>query len=162
MLRRQKEGKKQLVWSYMRRTKIFCTKDLLTIFEIDLSYLKTFLYHLEKAGYIATEDKDKNIKYRCYRLLEDTGPIAPKTVKGELYDYNINKSILFTGRLERVLNNLLVGIEAEEFLLDYLKDPLQLLDIKSQIRAVKKINRFELLEKIAQKITKDTKWKKRF
>ena len=153
-MRRQKKGFKQAAWNYMRRNKIFCVKDIITVTGIDLSYLKNFLYHLQRVGYIKTEDMDKNYKNRCYRLLKDTGPIVPKTNKGEVYDYNLKKTILFTSRLEAFLHQLLQGIEAEEFLNEYLNNPLLLIDIKSQIREAKKVDRLDLLEQIALKITK--------
>lgn len=153
-MRRERKGLKQAVWNYMRRNKVFCVKDIMTVTGIDLSYLKNFLYHLQRVGYIQTQDANREYKNRCYRFLKDTGPIVPKTNKGEVYDYNIKKTILFTSRLEAVLHKLLEGIEAEEFLNEYLNNPLLLIDVKSQIREAKKVNRLDILEQIALKITK--------
>lgn len=154
-MRRVKKGVKQSVWSYMRRNRNFCTKDILAITGIDWSFLKTFIYHLEKVGYLKVQDGSKALKERCYRLVKDTGPIAPKTAKGEVYDYNLKQTILFKSKIEYQLQQLLVSLEVEEFLNDYLKDPLLLLDIKTQLRAAKKIDRLDILEDIAQRIRDD-------
>jgi len=150
-MRRAKRGKLEAVWSYMRRNRAFCVEKLMVATGIDKSYLKSFLWHLENASYIKRQN-DKPFEKRCYYLIKDTGAKCPKAANGEVYDYNLKKSVVFSSKLKQILSNLLLGIEAEEALKEYFGDSLMIADIKCEIRAAKKIDRVDVLERIERSL----------
>jgi len=150
-VRRAKRGKLEKVWSYMRRNRAFCVKELMIAVGIDKSYLKSFLWHLESADYIKRQ-RDEPFEQRCYWLVKNTGAKCPKAANGEVYDYNLKKSVVFSSKLKRILSDLLLGIEAEESLREYLNDSLIIADIKCEIRATKKVDRVDVLERIERSL----------
>ncbi len=151
MIRRAKKGKLQSVWNYMRRNRAFCVEELMLSTGIDKSYLKSFLWHLENAGYIKSEKSNIAFEKKCFRLLRDTGAIVPKANRGEIYDYNLNKSYLIEGKIKRALYDVLKGIEAEELLLEVC-DSFELMEYKRIIKDSKKVDRVDMIDDIAKRI----------
>jgi hypothetical protein len=156
MRRTVKQSKKQALWDYMRRNKAFCIKQMKLSVSIDMTQLKNYIYHLEATGYIKRADENKNLIDRCYRFVKDTGKISPKVHNGEVYDYNLKKSFYIKSKLNSLLNQVILGIEAQEKLLEMLL-PHELLDLIVIIRKSKKIDRVKLVTEFTQKHNKEAK-----
>lgn len=71
----------------MRRNPRFCVSDAMLVTGVSASFCKTFLWHLEKIGYVRL-DKGGEIIGRQYTLLVNTGPQSPAVINGKVYDYN--------------------------------------------------------------------------
>jgi hypothetical protein len=152
MIRRAKKSAKlQKVWRFMRKNRAFCINELMLAVDIDRSYLKSFIWHLENSGYLKRVC-GKRLEERCYRLVRDSGVIVPKAANGEVYDYNLERSFLLEGRLKKIWFELLKGIEAEEVLREYIDD-FSLMEYKRILIAGKKGDRLELIDEIVKSIS---------
>ena len=90
---RKKPSKTQTIWTYMRRNPNFRTSEILIVCTVSIEYLRRFLNALEEAKYIKLNLKKGPYSNREYRLINNTGVIAPKIIKNtEIYDENIKKS----------------------------------------------------------------------
>jgi len=94
---KKKNIKRQTVWNYIRRNPIFRTGEIMMVCEISYSYLVTYLRYLEKSKYVIVVSKKRKIfSMREYRLIKNTGPIAPLCGDNLLYDYNTKEEFNFT------------------------------------------------------------------
>lgn len=78
----------------MRRNRIFAVNDVLMILEeMSERSFKKFLQQLSRAGYVKQISGGYAFRKRVYRLLKNTGVIAPRWIEkqGRLYDPNIQQ-----------------------------------------------------------------------
>lgn len=68
------------LWLAMRMSKIFDAQSLLEIVPNDgaLTTVKSYVKALNKAGYLALVKKHTHLQTAQYRLMKDTGPLAPQ------------------------------------------------------------------------------------
>jgi len=91
---KKRQTKKEKVWKYIRRNKLFRIGDVMVVLGLTQSYIKPVLWHLEMAGYIRLEEmKSKDYKDREYTMIKDTGVICPSMTNGNIYDHNTHESI---------------------------------------------------------------------
>ncbi|MCF6207611.1 MAG: hypothetical protein L3J47_12100 [Sulfurovum sp.] len=91
---RRRKSSRQRAWEYMRRNRIFAVNDVLLILE-DMSErsFKRFLQQLSRAGYVKQISGGHAFRSRVYKLLRNTGVIAPRWIdkQSRLYDPNIQQ-----------------------------------------------------------------------
>ena len=91
----------QCVWQSMRILRSFNYPDLVATAEVSMSTARTYCNLLMKFGYVRQVKARPNHlpnqqrigEYAGFRLVKDTGPLAPKRQKGALFDANLNKEI---------------------------------------------------------------------
>lgn len=90
---RKRKTNRQRAWEYMRRNRFFSIEDILLILEMNEDSLKLFCRQLLNAGYIVRVNRKKAFKARTYKLIRNTGAIAPQwlTTQARLYDKNLKE-----------------------------------------------------------------------
>lgn len=92
---KRKTSKTQTIWNYIRRNPNFRVSEVMIVCDVSIEYLRRFLNALEQAGYLKFSGKTKLYSSKEYRLLRNTGVIAPKIIKNkEIYDENIKESFV--------------------------------------------------------------------
>jgi len=95
-LSRKRRDKKQKVWEYMRRNRIFRVEDLMLVQELSWRFLKPLLWHLNEAGYLKLLEAPKDHEKRLYKMVKNTGLKSPAVINGVVYDYNTKERITVT------------------------------------------------------------------
>jgi hypothetical protein len=91
----------QCVWQSMRILRTFTYPDLVSTAEVSMSTARTYCNLLMQFGYVRQlrgrpshlPNHERIGEYAVFKLIKDTGPIAPKRQKGGLFDANLNKEI---------------------------------------------------------------------
>lgn len=92
----------QLIWQSMRILRSFNYPELVSTTGFDVGQIRTYWTFLVRFGYVRLvtaapnhlPPKERIGHYATYRLLKDTGPIAPKRLGSKgLYDGNLNQEI---------------------------------------------------------------------
>lgn len=91
----------QCVWQSMRLLRNFSYPDLVATAEVSMSTARVYTNFLIKFGYVRMvrgrsdhlPTAERAGVYAVYRLIKDTGPIAPKRRYKVLFDANLNKEI---------------------------------------------------------------------
>ncbi|BCV29227.1 winged helix-turn-helix domain-containing protein [Shewanella algae] len=91
----------QCVWQSMRIMRTFTYPDLVATAEVSMSTARVYCNLLAQFGYVRQvrgrpnhlPNSQRVGEYASFRLVKDTGPIAPKRQKGGLFDANLNKEI---------------------------------------------------------------------
>lgn len=92
---KKKKLKYQTIWNYMRRNPVFRISEIMMVCDVSYAYLQKFIKALEEAKYLRFTSKSKSpCTSREYRLIENTGVIAPALVPVGLYDENIKETIV--------------------------------------------------------------------
>lgn len=92
---KRKTSKTQTIWNYIRRNPNFRVSEIMIVCDVSIEYLKRFLNALEQASYVKFLGKKKPYCNQEYRLVKNTGVIAPKIIKNkEIYDENIKESFV--------------------------------------------------------------------
>lgn len=92
---RKTKLKHQTIWNYIRRNPCFRVSEIMMVCEVSNTYLQKFINRLEEAKYIAFVGKKKRpYSSREYRLVNNTGVIAPKLIDVGLYDENLKQEIV--------------------------------------------------------------------
>ncbi|PHO09758.1 hypothetical protein CPG37_07000 [Malaciobacter canalis] len=107
----KKTSKKHKVWQYIRRNRFFTFLDCMMVSGVTENYLKTIIWHLEKAGYIKQKNDVTSNKKRSYQHtgLRKFGIKSPSIVNGIVYDLNTKEEynirpILAIEKMLRVMN----------------------------------------------------------
>ncbi len=88
-----KQSKKQQVWEYMRRNRLFRFGDVMTIVEISQNSLYPIVWILLYIGYLKLEgEKERCMIDRRYRLVKDTGVVSPSMSGSVVFDHNTQES----------------------------------------------------------------------
>lgn len=90
----KKSSAKHKVWRYIRRNRLFSFVDCMIVCNVSEQYLKTILWHLEKAKYIKQKNESTSLKKRTYvHCLDATfGVKSPSIVNGIIHDLNTGKT----------------------------------------------------------------------
>lgn len=124
---KKKNIKRQTVWNYIRRNPIFRAGEIMMVCEISYSYFVSYLRFLEKAKYVKIVSiKTKIFSAREYKLIKNTGPIAPLASKNTLFDYNTKEEFNFSNPDEKsrkieiptTLMNILKNVNLDEITKD--------------------------------------------
>ncbi|MGL5028453.1 MAG: hypothetical protein ACRC6P_21135 [Shewanella oncorhynchi] len=92
----------QLIWQSMRILRSFNYPELVSTTGINVGQIRTYCSLLMRFGYVRLvvavpnhlPPKERIGQYATYRLIKDTGPIAPKRLGCHvLYDGNLNQEI---------------------------------------------------------------------
>ncbi|MCG9722141.1 hypothetical protein [Shewanella sp. Isolate7] len=88
----------QCVWQSMRMLRTFTYPDLVATAEVSMSTARTYCSLLQEHGYVKLirtpkhlPNKEREGKVATYRLVKDTGPIAPKRQGEGIHDANLKK-----------------------------------------------------------------------
>jgi hypothetical protein len=95
-----RRSKKQQIWTFMRRNRVFRAGDLMMILEVDQGYLLPIFRALELCGYLSLESGTEVFKDRVYRLVCDTGVRSPSILKkphDTVKDLNTNEAFILNG-----------------------------------------------------------------
>jgi hypothetical protein len=82
---------RQRAWQSMRILRRFCLQDLVTTANTTLSNVRPYVAALERAGYIRRDGMGKcggQGERVQYRLMRDTGPLAPSQSRSGIRDLN--------------------------------------------------------------------------
>ncbi len=87
----RKKTTRQQIWEYMRRNKIFEIGDILLIFEVGDDVLRAYIRQLLGGGYLQCITSKRTFEKKAYRLIKNTGALAPIWIAKEkkLIDANI-------------------------------------------------------------------------
>jgi hypothetical protein len=83
---------RQRLWRSMRMLRQFSVPDLEATAEAERSHIGVFIRALVAAGYVQVEQPRQNGKrggHAVYRLIRNTGPVAPRLATDGLYDANL-------------------------------------------------------------------------
>lgn len=88
-------NKRVKMWDAMRILRVFTAPDILAVCELtNRRSALTFIGQLRRAGYVANVGGNVGLhEHRRYRLVRNTGPIAPSLIgRGRaIYDHNTDK-----------------------------------------------------------------------
>lgn len=89
----RKKTVRQQIWEYMRRNKIFEVSDILLIFEISNDVLRAYIRQLLRSGYLQCITSKRQFEKKAYRLIKNTGVLAPIWIAKEkkLIDANLQR-----------------------------------------------------------------------
>ena len=98
---------RQRVWNAMHVYDDFISIDMELSAEINERNLRAYLYALYRAGYlrlVRPRQDGENFGYAIWRLVEDTGPLAPIVRRDQsgVYDPNLDQFIPFQEKPEPV------------------------------------------------------------
>lgn len=111
-----KTSQKHKVWGYIRRNRYFTFIDCMMATGVTENYLKTILWHLEKAGYIRQKSFKSIPKKRDYQhcMGKVFGVKSPSIVNGIVYDLNTNEEFNVSPTL--VIEKMLVVMNENSLL----------------------------------------------
>lgn len=95
-----RRSKKQLIWTFMRRNRVFRVGDLMMILEVDQAYLMPIFRALELCGYLNLQSGTEVFRDRIYRLMCDTGVRSPSILKkphDTVRDLNTGETFILDG-----------------------------------------------------------------
>ena len=98
--KRIRRSRKQLIWAFMRRNRVFRVGDLMMILEVDQGYLLPIFRALELCGYVSLESGVELFRDRIYRLSCDTGVRSPSILKkphDTVRDLNTGEEFILDG-----------------------------------------------------------------
>lgn len=82
VLKRTKCGKakKQKVWEYMRRNKVFRVGDLMIVFDMKKNYTNWILWFFKKEGLLKQVYSGKKFEDSVWKVIKDIGVVSPITI----------------------------------------------------------------------------------
>lgn len=75
-----RKGKRQKIWEYMRRNRVFEIHDLVKVFEVKTPALRAYIKGLLDAKYIRELNKERFL-HQQFVLVDDIGLVAPMVKK---------------------------------------------------------------------------------
>lgn len=79
-VKKRRKGDRQKVWEFMRRNKIFSVQDIMIIFGIKENTLRVYIKQLTFFGYLQKVNTKGSFLNQSYRLIKNSGVLAPKWV----------------------------------------------------------------------------------
>jgi hypothetical protein len=73
------KNKKQKIWEYMRRNKLFRVGDMMIVFDLKKSYANWILWFFKKEGLLQQVFSGKRFEDSVWKVIKDIGITSPNT-----------------------------------------------------------------------------------